>query len=188
MTVETVATCINVYKNAIDVTEFINEVNSEIDNQWSEIQWVNSSVGDGVVGQYRTSSEVDISHLDHIDSLMANKFKPISEKIIKEIVPDYSAEYMVVTARYEGWRLLKYAGGGEYHAHYDHSPRNSRIVSVVAFLETPEAGGQLEFPFFDVTIPAIAGDVVVFPSNFPYVHIAHPVTAGTKCSLVTWLQ
>jgi predicted 2-oxoglutarate/Fe(II)-dependent dioxygenase YbiX len=58
----------------------------------------------------------------------------------------------------------------------------------VAFLEEPEAGGELEFPFFGVTIKPKAGSVVLFPSNFPYVHIANPVTAGTKCSLVTWVQ
>lgn len=188
MIVKEIATCISLYKGAIDPTEFIAEVNEEINNPWSEIQWAHSSVGDGLVAEHRTSSEVDISHLEKIDSSMSKKFRPIAETILNEVLPDYREEHMVSTSSYEGWRLLKYSGGGEYHAHYDHSPKNSRIVSVVAFLETPLRGGELEFPFFNVSVSPIAGDVVVFPSNFPYVHTAHPVVAGTKCSLVTWLQ
>jgi predicted 2-oxoglutarate/Fe(II)-dependent dioxygenase YbiX len=182
------AVCINVYKKAIDTVSFINEVNSEINNQWSEIQWTNSLVGKGVVNSYRTSSEANINGLLYSDSPIAQKFQKISSVIIDEILPDYREEHLVVTSEYEGWRLLKYSGGGEYHSHYDHSPANSRIVSLVAFLEEPETGGELEFPFFKVKVKPEAGDVVVFPSNFPYVHIAHPVTAGTKCSLVTWFQ
>lgn len=188
MNVKEVATCINVYKSAIDSSDFMNEINLEIDNQWSEVQWTTSSVGLGAVSSYRTSAEANVTHLENSQSSLGIKFTEISKCILEEVLPDYREQYVVSTSGYEGWRLLKYSGGGEYHAHYDHAPLNQRIVSVVAFLETPEIGGQLEFPFFDVTIEAIAGDVVVFPSNFPYVHIAHPVMSGTKCSLVTWLQ
>jgi predicted 2-oxoglutarate/Fe(II)-dependent dioxygenase YbiX len=182
------ATCINIYKKAIETKFFMYDINMEINNQWSEIQWTNSSVGGGNVGQYRTSTEANISHLPSSQSTLGQRFKEISNTIIDEIIPDYTEEHLVTTSGYEGWRLLKYSGGGEYHSHYDHSPANSRIVSLVAFLEEPEEGGELEFPFFKVKIKPEIGDVVVFPSNFPYVHIAHPVTAGTKCSLVTWFQ
>ena len=188
MKVTELATCINLYENAFDSREFMHEVNEESDNEWSEIQWTVSSTGVGIVGNHRTSAEVDISHLEHIESVMANKFKPICKTLLEEVVGDYAKEYLVSVSMHEGWRLLKYSGGGEYHAHYDHAPRNERIVSIVAFLETPEIGGELEFPFFGVTVPAIAGNAVVFPSNFPYVHIAHPVASGTKCSLVTWFK
>lgn len=188
MNVESPAPCINVYKNEVPFRDFMTLVEAEMDNPWSDINWVNSSVGDGIVGQYRTSAESDVSSLVYSDSEIGKTFQQISHKILETIMPDYRTEHSVHTERYEGWRLLKYSGGGEYHAHYDHSPRNSRIVSIVCFLQEPNSGGQLEFPYFDVVIPARAGDCVVFPSNFPYTHIAHPVTAGTKCSLVTWLQ
>lgn len=183
-----IATCINLYKSSIEVGPFIDDVNREMDNEWSEIQWVNSAVGDGSIGTYRTSVEANLSNLVYSDSILGEKFKKITDTIINDLMDDYKKQYLISTSSYEGWRALKYSGGGEYHAHYDHSPKNQRTVSVVAFLETPEEGGSLEFPFFGVTVEAIAGDVVIFPSNFPYVHIAHPVTSGTKCSLVTWFQ
>lgn len=182
------ATCINLYRRAIKTESFMSVVNSEMDNEWSEIQWTNSLIGTGSIGNYRTSSEADITFLLNSDSRLSGEFRPIADTIVNDLIKDYTKEYLVHTSNYEGWRILKYSGGGEYHAHYDHSPRNQRTVSVVAFLETPDEGGSLEFPFFGVTVEAVAGDVVIFPSNFPYVHIAHPVTAGTKCSLVTWFQ
>ena len=30
--------------------------------------------------------------------------------------------------------------------------------------------------------------LILFPSSYPYMHIAHPVTKGTKYNLVTWLR
>lgn len=188
MKVEELATCINLYSEVFEPFEFMHEVNQDLDNEWSEVQWVPSSTGIGVVGNHRTSAEVDISHLEHMDTSMAKKFKPISKTLLADVVEDYKKEFMVQSSRYEGWRLLKYHGGGEYHAHYDHAPHNERIFSIVAFMETPDGGGQLEFPFFGVTVEAVAGSAVVFPANFPYLHIAHPVTSGTKCSLVTWFK
>jgi predicted 2-oxoglutarate/Fe(II)-dependent dioxygenase YbiX len=182
------ATCISVYKDLIDPSSFMYDINMEMKNEWSEVQWTNSSVGNGVVSNYRTSSEANINHLTSSDSSLGKRFQTISNLIIDKVIPDYTEEHMVVTSGHEGWQLLKYSGGADYHAHYDHSPVNSRIISLVAFLEEPEEGGELEFPFFDVKLKPELGDIVIFPSNFPYVHIAHPVTVGTKCSLVTWFQ
>jgi hypothetical protein len=44
----------------------------------------------------------------------------------------------------------------------------------------------LEFNNFDLTIKLEKNSIVLFPSNFPYSHIAHPVKSGVKYSLVTW--
>jgi predicted 2-oxoglutarate/Fe(II)-dependent dioxygenase YbiX len=59
-------------------------------------------------------------------------------------------------------------------------------LSLVACFSDGFEGGELEFPFFDLKIKLEKNSLVLFPSNFPYTHIAHPVTSGTKYSLVTW--
>ena len=59
---------------------------------------------------------------------------------------------------------------------------------MVAILGEPESGGQLEFPTFGVTVEPKFGSVIVFPSNFPYLHVAQEVKAGIKYSLVSWYQ
>jgi predicted 2-oxoglutarate/Fe(II)-dependent dioxygenase YbiX len=30
--------------------------------------------------------------------------------------------------------------------------------------------------------------LILFPSNYAYSHIAHPVTSGTKYAMVTWIR
>jgi hypothetical protein len=91
----------------------------------------------------------------------------------------------------EGYRVLKYGGGAEYTAHHDHFNTNNRVLSLVAFLNDGYSGGNLIFPRFDVSIKPKAGTVIVFPSNFPYIHIAEPVGSNDnsiKYSLVTWFR
>ena len=84
--------------------------------------------------------------------------------------------------------LSKYFPEAEYHTHVDHSRDNARIFSMVSCIQAPESGGELEFPFFNVKIPMKTGIVILFPSNFPYIHTAHAVESGIKYSLVTWYQ
>jgi predicted 2-oxoglutarate/Fe(II)-dependent dioxygenase YbiX len=57
---------------------------------------------------------------------------------------------------------------------------------MVASISSECDGGELEFPYLDTKLKLETGSVVLFPSNFPYMHIAHPVTNGIKYSLVTW--
>ena len=41
---------------------------------------------------------------------------------------------------------------------------------------------------FDIKIKPQPGMLILFPSNFAYTHIAHPVTSGSKYALVTWIK
>ena len=93
---------------------------------------------------------------------------------------------MLPNGIHEPYSVLKYYENAEYHAHYDHFRDNRRVFSVVANLGAPDAGGELEFPRMNASIKPETGSVVVFPSNFPYLHIAHPVESGVKYSLVSW--
>ena len=64
----------------------------------------------------------------------------------------------------------------------------SRQVSCVCYLNDDYQGGELEFPNFKVKIKPEQGMLILFPSSFPYLHIAHPITQGIKYTLVTWLR
>lgn len=85
---------------------------------------------------------------------------------------------------------------GHYDWHYDTFWANptayDRKLSIVVQLSDPTeyTGGDFEI---DVQLPQpsadeikIRGTVIVFPSFF--LHRVTPVTAGTRCSLVSWIQ
>jgi predicted 2-oxoglutarate/Fe(II)-dependent dioxygenase YbiX len=63
-----------------------------------------------------------------------------------------------------------------------------RCISCIAYLNSDYEGGEIEFVNFGVKIKPQPGMLIIFPSNFAYRHIAHPVTSGTKYNLVTWIK
>jgi hypothetical protein len=188
------APCIWVYKNAFDSKNFCELVEEETEKDWPYIDWVYSSTGDDQdrqTSEYRTSLEMSMNlffsetinkNLKHIQDLF---LKDIFSKI-DECVWDYRTCFDLHLNADSGYALLKYLDGGEYHIHHDHSSSNGRVLSLVACLGDDFEGGELEFNNFDLTIKLEKNSLVLFPSNFPYTHIAHPVKSGVKYSLVTW--
>jgi hypothetical protein len=191
MIVENPAICISVYKNVFEPENFINNLEKSINNNFDEeLYWDVSKIGNGQSHQYRTSLSCSATSL--LPPYPENELSAIFRKEIYKptitVLNDYIEEHRLPNGAHEFISILKYTGLAEYHAHYDHSPETRRVFSLVACLGAPGSGGELEFPNFDVTIKPEAGSVILFPSNFPYMHIAHPVTDGTKYSMVTWFQ
>ena len=184
-----------VYENAFDCTGFIEKIEFESEKDWSYLSWSSSTTGGGAGGsisEYRTSYEMSLSGLleDKISEDIkdiSNNFKNIFKQI-DECIWDYRNCFNLILHGNDGFNLLKYGPSGEYHNHHDHSPANSRVLSMVANLGDDCEGGELEFPYFDISFKLKKNSVALFPSNFPYTHIAHPVTKGLKYSLVTWFQ
>ena len=191
------APCLYVYEDLFDNgKQFISLIEEECANDWGYLSWVRAEVGDGYISEIRTSMACELAPLGAED-VQIERIVPIKEawinvfKGVDQAVWDYREENEIQLEADEGYRVLKYGRGAEYRAHHDHGPGNSRVLSAVAFLNDDFTGGQLVFPKFDVTIEPKAGTCVLFPSNFPYTHIAEP--AGTedesvKYSLVTWFR
>jgi hypothetical protein len=191
MIVENPGLCISLYKKIFEPTRFIEALEKNIeDNYGEDLSWDISRVGGGQSHKHRTSLSCPLTTLlppyPEID--LSSVFKKDVYKPTMEVVNDYVEEHRLPNGAHEIISLLKYSGLAEYHAHYDHSPDTKRVFSLVACLGAPESGGELEFVNFDLKITPEAGDVLLFPSNFPYMHIAHPVSSGTKYSMVTWFQ
>ena len=186
-------TCISLYEDvftADNASKFLKSLEKETESDWSELSWGGSYVGSGQTTSHRTSLNCSLVPLmkPYPETDLSKFFTETIRNPIEEVSEDYRSEFLIPTAMHEPYSLLKYLEQAEYKPHHDHAPDNRRVYSMVSFLSTPEEGGQLEFPLFDVTVEAICGRVIMFPSNFPYLHIAHPVTKGVKHSLVTWYQ
>lgn len=192
------APCIFVYRGALNSENFIELIEQEASKNWPYLTWNRSQTGGnnnslGTVSDYRTSLEMSMAPLmsEEVNKDLENLQSILIEQIFKPIdqcIWDYRKYFDLNLQSDTGYALLKYSGGSEYHIHHDHGPDNRRVLSLVACLgEESFSGGELEFNNFKLTIKLNKNDLVLFPSNFPYTHIAHPVDSGTKYSLVTWL-
>jgi len=193
--IEVLAPCINYYTEVYDAYPLIEMLEEEADKSWPRMEWARSSTGQAgntSVNEYRSSMEMsllpimteeDIPELNHIK----DGFHKIYSEIDK-CVWDYRNQYELFISRHEPFSVLRYENSAEYHIHTDSSPENGRVMSMVGYFFDGYEGGKLEFPLFNVEIQPEAGSVILFSSAYPYQHAAHPVTKGTKYSLVTWFQ
>lgn len=191
MKVESPAKCISIYRNVFSedhAQQFIRDLEKETASDWSELSWTTSRVGDGLSSNYRTSLTCSLIPLmkPYPENELSKYFTENIRHPIEAVTEDYKTEYLIPSGMHAAYQLLKYHPESEYHAHVDHSRDNKRVFSTVSCIQEPEDGGELEFCFFDLTIPMETGMVILFPSNFPYLHVANPVKSGIKYSLVTW--
>jgi predicted 2-oxoglutarate/Fe(II)-dependent dioxygenase YbiX len=109
--------------------------------------------------------------------------------LVDECVGKYATFFETEFGTVENFSLLKYEGstGDHYDAHFDGGATSNRWISAIIYLNDDYEGGELEFVHFGIKMKPKVGSVVVFPSNYPYSHIAHAVTNGTKYAIVTFI-
>jgi hypothetical protein len=104
-------------------------------------------------------------------------------------VKDYCFMYPMEPLEYwESINLVKYFPGNHFQTHADDGASYKSVVSLVGYLNDNYSGGEITWPAHDVTIKPEAGDLVIFPSNYMFMHRAMPVTDGIKYSVVTMLD
>jgi len=110
--------------------------------------------------------------------------------LLEEYLKPYSQVFDCTYSLHEDYGLLKYEGStaDHYDAHYDGGPSTGRWISAILYLNDDYEGGEVEFVAFNEKYKPKAGTLILFPSNYAYTHIAHPVTKGTKYAIVTWIH
>ena len=110
----------------------------------------------------------------------------ISQRIWKT-ADHYAKKFDIAFSNMEPPQLLYYpAGEGFYKPHSDHGPSNPRLFSSVLYLNDIEEGGETYFTHFDIAVKPRAGDMVVFPSNYTFLHEAKSPISDDKYVVVTW--
>lgn len=182
--------CIAVYKNLWpNVEETIDMVNTASQagtGFWEKAQ----TVGNGVHQNHRLNKVMTISvHAENNnDSALQNIHNQFYTMLLATTIP-YAEKFKIhEDLWHEGYNMLRYESGEQYKAHYDTSTQLGRAISAVCYLNDDYDGGELEFVNFGITIKPEKGTLLLFPSNYAYRHIAHPVKSGTKYALVTWLR
>lgn len=188
---ETVAGCIDIFKNAWpDPKGTIELIEKQCQDPVSGMTWRRATtVGQGVFQNKRTNYALGISQsaLEDENQAAQNVHNQMYMLLLAATIP-YAKKHDIDTLWHEGYNMLKYSGGQKYDAHCDGFTSSGRCVSAIVYLNSDYEGGEVEFVNFGVKIKPEAGMLLLFPSSYPYTHIAHPVTSGTKYALVTWLR
>ena len=187
----TLAGCIDVFEDAWpDPKGTIEAVEKECASLDSGMNWYRAgTMGHGANQNIRTNYQTGITEtaLTVGNSIAQNIHNQMYLLLAASTVP-YARKHDIDQLHHEGYNMLRYSGGQEYKAHADGTTAGGRAVSAILYLNDDYEGGEVEFVNFGVKIKPKAGMLLLFPSNYPYTHIAHPVTSGTKYAIVTWIH
>ena len=115
-----------------------------------------------------------------IHQIHEEHLKPIYNSTLKHIEPP---------------QFLRYDVDEHYDVHNDSeswvNDRLQRVVerdiSVLFYLNDDYGGGQIEFTQLGLTLKPKAGMLLAFPSYLEFEHKVHPVTKGTRYTIVSWI-
>jgi len=187
----TVGGCIdifeNVWPNPEETIELIEESCLEPNSgiNWNRAETVDS----GKNQKHRTNFSFCLTDAaKYYDNLLAQGIHNQMYLLLLASTTPYAEKHHIPYLSHENYHVLKYQDGQEYKAHADGGTDLGRAISAILYLNDDYEGGEIEFPNFNVKIKPQRGMLILFPSTYPYVHIAHPVTQGTKYAIVTWIK
>ena len=136
-----------------------------------------------------------------------------ANEMIHEVSKRLSILVQMPIRNAEQYQLVYYKKGTEYKPHFDSfdyetedgkknwEPGGQRMITVIAYLNDVEEGGETGFPELDITIPPKKGDTVVFhntiqddaSSTYPKInpralHGGMPVIKGEKWMVNLWFR
>jgi hypothetical protein len=92
---------------------------------------------------------------------------------------------------YETCQIQKYKKGvGHYenwHVEIESLATAKRIFSMIVYLNTVQEGGETSFLYTNKSIKPSQGDLVIFPSAFPFIHCGKKPISDDKYIISTWL-
>jgi predicted 2-oxoglutarate/Fe(II)-dependent dioxygenase YbiX len=187
----TVAGCIDIFENVWpNPEETITRVEEQCSSLGSGINWARAgTIQHGVNQNHRTNYNLGVTQLasETGNQTMLDIHNQMYLLLLASSIP-YATKHDIENLFHEPYNMLKYSTGQEYKAHADGETITGRSVSAIVYLNEDYEGGEVEFVNYGIKIKPKTGMLLLFPSNYAYRHIAHPVTSGTKYALVTWIK
>ena len=151
-----------------------------------------------VDSDYLRRHEVSLSNNPHPELLenlklflrsVYNKYKTDLGSVSSNLYQCNHIEYPVV-AQYQPENL---SGGNKkehFHDHADcwHYDSSTRVVSVILYLNDVSEGGETYFSQLGYSVQPKRGRVLVFPSNFMFMHRANPPISNPKYVCICWIH
>jgi len=160
------------------------------DSSHEYFKWHDSLVGEGVkMPDYRDC--VDFKMDEKFISGTPSEFSDLVDvyttvaSMQKDCLKDYCSTYGISMNYMEAINFVRYGVKEHFSVHSDHGFSYICTVSCVSYINDDYEGGELYFPYLDITWKPEAGDSVFFPSTYIFAHASKPVTSGIKYSAVT---
>lgn len=152
--------------------------------------WMDALVGDSQkMPDYRDCVDCKLSdrHLENLPSEFS-ELKNIYDDTVNALnacLNHYQSMYNIKMDYREAINYVRYRTGQHFAVHSDSGFSYNCTLSSVMYLNDEYEGGELWFPYLDITFKPSYGDIVFFPSTYIYAHASKPVISGTKYSAVT---
>lgn len=181
-----------VYKNALPKElELVKRLECTIGGSTTPpFMWMEALVGySQKMPEYRDCVDCKIGelHLKHLPPQFEEIRNIYNDTVapLRQCVTDYSQKYNINMQYMEAINYVRYGENQHFQVHTDHGFSYTCTLSSVMYLNDEYDGGELWFPYLDLTFKPEYGDIVLFPSTYIYAHAAKPVTSGVKYSAVT---
>lgn len=187
-----IAGCIAEFKNVWSeekVDRYIEGIALLSNDEKSKVKFERAITTGYLTRDLRTNSTLSLSK-NAEDDLFMREINNDFHVTINSALTWYREYFGIAQGLYinEGFNILKYESSERYGAHYDGGTSGGRSVSPILYLNDDYVGGELEFVNYNIKIKPTKGSLYLFPSNYAYRHIAHPVESGTKYAIVTWVH
>lgn len=116
-----------------------------------------------------------------------DEFREFIKIEVNPLIEKYRIDYSIEPLKEEtSWLLMKYDKGHLFNSHIDDGFGFPRTVSAVIFASNDYSGGELVFDKLNLIFKPNFGEMLIFPSSYPFAHTVLPVTNGIKYSFVNW--
>ena len=190
-------------KELIQVIDVLNKEELKTINEYTDrIEYKNCKVLDNKGGYEDGSASGRTSQGHHLDE--DNGVTKLLHNNINNALNEYKKRLIKIDPIFSGFpvpggfntecyrdpiQILKYSKGQEYKFHHDNGRSKNekeyfRHISVILYLQRATKGGGTSF--IHTTLKPLAGQAIIFPSNWCYPHSGDPVEEGIKKVAVTW--
>lgn len=182
MTKEILFPGINLYSN---VLKDVDSLKNKLFDNFNQKQWHHDTWPD-----FRNPGNLSRSYYEYVLYNQDKFGKEILEDIepLNEILKDYCLEYDVELWDYERNRAMIYDPGCFFDAHKDDTLKVYRRVSTVFYINDDYEGGEISFPFLNITIKPKANQLLIFPSAYLFVHSISEVKKSRRLAIVGFAQ
>jgi hypothetical protein len=167
------------------------------DNVWPEsVKFIEKLDNEQFWQEEATSRDTPWVREDYLDAETGKKsqtcwlgYSKDIENALEEVVDSYLYHWNLDPHSREAMRITKFSGNGEFFGmHPDDSFATPRTTSMVYYPNEDYEGGELDFIHFGVKIKPKAGQLFLFPAAYNLEHKVHPITKGTRITIVSFFN